>query len=282
VLTVHALPWFVSAYTPALPGLHQGIEAGLWIYGHWLLQQCEAVITPSRVIADIVSAHAGCRPQAIGNGVDLRRFTSRPAFPGEGEALRQKYGLDLYLPIILYVGRLDVDKRVDLIVRAAAQAMRLPDQVRSEAVQRTITLLEERAAQKPDKAAWASALWHAAIDQARPTSTASIRFHGFLDEVCQALASFQVLEWPETIRVVGLQHNDWMNRLEDLEAGAWAVTLAEGPLGDQWRVWAVVKGARLGVIPQDAAIVGRTPATFSATFTLPPTATYADMHVVTA
>ena len=70
-------------------------------------------------------------------------------------------------------------------------------------------------------------------------------------------------------------------------AKVWAIgrdpgRLAEGPLGDRRRVWAVVEGARLGVIPQDAAIIGRTPATFSATFTLPPTATYADMHVVTA
>jgi glycosyltransferase involved in cell wall biosynthesis len=127
VLTVHQLPWFVSAYTPALPSLRQRIEAGLWIYGTWLLQQCEAVITPSRVIADIVSAHANCRPQAISNGVDLRRFTPRPAFPGEGEALRQEYGLEPYLPIILYVGRIDADKRVDLVVRAAAQAMHTVD-----------------------------------------------------------------------------------------------------------------------------------------------------------
>jgi hypothetical protein len=100
--------------------------------------------------------------------------------------------------------------------------------------------------------------------------------------ICQALASFQVQEWPETIRVVGLQYNGWMNRLENLEAGAWAVTLTEGPLGDQWRVWAVVEGARLGVIPQDAAIVGRTPLAVPATFTISPTRTYADMHVVTA
>jgi len=178
--------------------------------------------------------------------------------------------------------------------------MRLPDQARSEAIQRTIALLEEWASKVSPlsepalsgvegsgegpgvRAAWASALWHAAIDQARPTSTASVRFHGFLDEVCQALASFPVQEWPETIRVVGLQHNDWANRWEDLEAGSWAVTLAEGPLGDQWRVWAVVEGARLGVIPQDAAIVGRTPLAVPATFTISPTGTYADMHVVTA
>jgi 1,2-diacylglycerol 3-alpha-glucosyltransferase len=123
VLTAHSMPWLVSAYAPALPGLRQGIEAGLWIYGNWLLQQCETVIIASHVIADIVSAHAGCRPQVISNGVDLRRFTPRPAFPGEGGTLRQKYGLDLYLPIILYVGRIDMDKRADLVIRAAAQAM---------------------------------------------------------------------------------------------------------------------------------------------------------------
>ena len=127
VLTVHALPCLVSAYAPALPGLRQGIEAGLWAYGNWLHRQCEAIITPSRVIADIVSAHADCRPQVIGNGVDLKRFTPRLASLGEGEALRQKYGLDPYLPIILYAGRIDVDKRVDLVVRAAAQAMHTVD-----------------------------------------------------------------------------------------------------------------------------------------------------------
>ena len=31
VLTAHSMPWLVSAYVPALPGLRQGIEAGLWI-----------------------------------------------------------------------------------------------------------------------------------------------------------------------------------------------------------------------------------------------------------
>ena len=127
VLTGHQLPWFVSAYAPALPGLRQGIEAGLWIYGTWLLRQCEAVITPTRVIADIVSAHTNRRPQVISYGVDLRRFTPRLAFPGEGETLRQKYGLDPYLPIILYLGRIDVDKRVDLVIRAVAQATHTVD-----------------------------------------------------------------------------------------------------------------------------------------------------------
>jgi len=123
VLTVHALPCLLSTYAPTVPGLRRGIEAGLWTYGNWLRRRCEATITPNRVIADIVSAHANCRPQVISNGVDLKRFTPCPAFLGEGEALRQKYGLAPYLPIILYAGRIDVGKRVDLVARAAAQAM---------------------------------------------------------------------------------------------------------------------------------------------------------------
>jgi hypothetical protein len=34
---------------------------------------------------------------------------------------------------------------------------------------------------------------------------ASIHFHSFLSEIRQVLASIQVQEWPETIRVVGLR-----------------------------------------------------------------------------
>ena len=123
-LTIHQLPWFVSAYAPALPGLRKMIETGLWTYSNWLLQQCEAVITPSRVIADIVSGNNNCHPEVISNGVELERFSPRPAFADENESLRQRYGLDPQLPIILYVGRIDTDKQVELVVHAAAQTMR--------------------------------------------------------------------------------------------------------------------------------------------------------------
>jgi glycosyltransferase involved in cell wall biosynthesis len=123
-LTIHALPWFVAAYAPDLPGLRPRIEAGLWSYASWLAHQCQAVVTPSHVIADMVYEHCDCRPQVISNGVDLKRFTPRSAAGDEGEELRAKYGLDADLPVILHVGRIDADKQVDLVVQAAARAMR--------------------------------------------------------------------------------------------------------------------------------------------------------------
>jgi glycosyltransferase involved in cell wall biosynthesis len=124
VLTLHLLPPTLSAYAPPLPGLRQMTDAGLWAYYEWVAQQCQAVATPTRASADIVRAHCRCDPVVLPNGVQLARFSPRPQSPDEGERLRRKYRLDPHRPVILSVGRIDVEKRMDVVVRAAAQAMR--------------------------------------------------------------------------------------------------------------------------------------------------------------
>lgn len=124
VLTVHQLPWFVSLLAPPVPGLRRGLESLLWSYGSWLYRYFDAVITPSQTIADLVEAHTRCRPQPIGNGVETDRFSPVPATPDEAASLRRKYHLDPDWPIVLYVGRVDVDKRVDLVLQAVARALR--------------------------------------------------------------------------------------------------------------------------------------------------------------
>ena len=124
VLTIHQLPWFVTTYLTTLPGLRQGIEAVLWSYGRWLLRRCQAAVAPSHTIADMVSARGNPRPQVISNGVNLRLFTPQPAFAGEREALCEAHDLAPELPVILYVGRIDKDKQVDLVIRAAARTLR--------------------------------------------------------------------------------------------------------------------------------------------------------------
>jgi 1,2-diacylglycerol 3-alpha-glucosyltransferase len=63
----------------------------------------------------------------ISNGTDLKRFAPHQAIPGEGRALREKYGLHPDLPVIIHVGRIDVEKQVDLVIRAAAGAMQFVD-----------------------------------------------------------------------------------------------------------------------------------------------------------
>jgi glycosyltransferase involved in cell wall biosynthesis len=123
VLTLHQLPWFAAAYLPAIFGLQEWSTARLWSSGRRIIQGFDVVVTPSEMIADIVAAHIGHRPVVISNGIDVQRFNPQPASAVEARALREKYSLDPSLPVILHVGRIDADKRVDLLVRAAAQVM---------------------------------------------------------------------------------------------------------------------------------------------------------------
>lgn len=141
VLTIHQLPWFVAAYLPRF--LSGPVERALWAYARWLSTLVQATITPSQTIAEIVHAHGAGQPIAISNGVDLVRFTPARTTPHESEQLLKKYTLTQ--PIILHAGRLDADKRVDLVLRAAARVPRAQLLVVGDGTQRHA--LEKLAAQ---------------------------------------------------------------------------------------------------------------------------------------
>ncbi|MBP7694004.1 MAG: glycosyltransferase [Anaerolineales bacterium] len=127
-LTLHQLPWFVPASLPAwAAGPARPLEAAVWAYYRWLSRRVGRLITPSAVIAQIVRAQGAGAPLSISNSVDVERFHPDPPAPEEAARLRQRYGLDPDRPILLHVGRLDADKRVDLVLRAAAHALRSVD-----------------------------------------------------------------------------------------------------------------------------------------------------------
>jgi len=120
ILTVHALPSLAAA---TLPALDRELENSLWIYAGWLLQQVQARVTPTQTIADIVRLRTGLSCQVISYGVDLHTFN--PArLPAQEEAgLRLSWNIPEGASVILHVGRLDIDKKVDLAIMAAARAM---------------------------------------------------------------------------------------------------------------------------------------------------------------
>lgn len=79
------------------------------------------------MIADIVETHTGFVPQVISNGVDLDLFSPKLSHPDEAQELCEKYQLYPNKPILLYVGRIDPDKKVDLVIQAAALVMKEVD-----------------------------------------------------------------------------------------------------------------------------------------------------------
>lgn len=123
VLTLHQLPWFISAYLPDWPRLRALAEMLAWRHLHRFVPQCAATISPSQMIADIVRTNIGLRPTPLTNGVELLRFSPHSADNDERARLLRKYELDPAVPLLLHVGRIDADKRVDLVLRAVAKVV---------------------------------------------------------------------------------------------------------------------------------------------------------------
>ena len=121
VLTIHQLPWFIRSYLPPWPFFREWVETTLWGYARWFLQFCAAAVVGSQAAAREIKANIGLLPEVISNGVNLRVFRHKDANVEWPDNLRQLS--DTCAPVILHVGRLDKDKQVDRVVRAAALAM---------------------------------------------------------------------------------------------------------------------------------------------------------------
>lgn len=100
------LPWFCQ-------------RALIWIgwkHLHRIFRGLAAVTTPTETAAKFMRASGFPQDvQAISNGIDLKHF-----FPGQGDdSLYKKYAFRRK-PTLLYVGRLDPEKNIDVAVRALA------------------------------------------------------------------------------------------------------------------------------------------------------------------
>lgn len=125
ILTVHQLPWFLASYLPTF--LRAGTEGVLWMYARWLAHnKFTSVITPSQSIAHLVKRMTGLSTEMIPFGLDLQRF--HPLLSSDEESsTRRKWNMPLHVPILLHVGRLDTDKRVDRVIHAVARPVHETD-----------------------------------------------------------------------------------------------------------------------------------------------------------
>ncbi len=90
-------------------------------YDAWYYNRCAFVTTPyARLIERMREAGLTRPAEVVPNPVDLTAF--KPPTREEKEACRRAFGLTG--PVVLYVGRLGVEKRVDVIVRAVAELVR--------------------------------------------------------------------------------------------------------------------------------------------------------------
>lgn len=126
VATNHAMPDNVLPFVPFkvnkdwLP--YKVFESRYWEEIIALLELCDFVTAPTNLACDMLLEN-GLTKQAVpvSNGVDLHLF--KPATPDEKASLKERFGLPLDRPVVLYAGRMSVEKRLDVLVEALPKAL---------------------------------------------------------------------------------------------------------------------------------------------------------------
>ncbi len=96
----------------------RSFEALSYSYLVGFYNRCDFVTAPTATALAMLKHHGLKAPsQPVSNGIDLERFTVRP----RDEALRRRLGLPADRPIVLYVGRLSYEKRVNVLLDAMVQ-----------------------------------------------------------------------------------------------------------------------------------------------------------------
>lgn len=85
-------------------------------YGEWFYSHARHVTMPTQAAIKMLKPDDFRKPtSAISNGIDLSRF-----HPGDApEGFRERFGIPRQIPVVLYVGRLDVEKHLSVLVHAA-------------------------------------------------------------------------------------------------------------------------------------------------------------------
>lgn len=121
VLSLHQTPAIVASYLPKL--LRPPANAVLWMYARWFGRKFSSVITPTQTTSRLFARMTDVPADTISSGVDLQTF--HPALPGRnGTVTRQMWNLPLSAPLLLHVGRLDLEKQVERVIQASARMLR--------------------------------------------------------------------------------------------------------------------------------------------------------------
>ncbi len=126
VATNHAMPDNVLPFVPFKVNKewrpYKVFESRYWEEIITLLDQCDFVTAPTNLACDMLYEN-GLSKQAVpvSNGVDLHLF--KPTSPEEKRSLKERFNLPLDRPILLYAGRMSVEKRLDVLVEALPKAL---------------------------------------------------------------------------------------------------------------------------------------------------------------
>ncbi|MCE1255079.1 MAG: glycosyltransferase [Anaerolineae bacterium] len=115
--TNHFLPENWAPYFPLMQSSRDLFDRVLWKWMLGTFNNLDMVTAPSRTAVEILKNVGLCAPaQPISCGVDLNIFNTRHA--EDCNAIREKYGIPLDKPVLAFVGRVDGEKKLDVLMKA--------------------------------------------------------------------------------------------------------------------------------------------------------------------
>lgn len=116
--TNHFMPENLVYYLHLPKSLERSMVMTGWKHFARTYRELDRITTPTKTAAEhIENLPLGLQLTAISCGIDLQRFNTKR----DGEYLRAKYAIPAQRRIMLYVGRLDKEKRIEDVVRALPQ-----------------------------------------------------------------------------------------------------------------------------------------------------------------
>ncbi len=117
VATNHTIPECSLWGVRHQPALYRVAHAAMTRWLLFILSQSDVVVTPTETASHLLRELGFDSPiTPISNGIDTQKFAPGPP----PEHLRSRFGLD-HRPVVLYTGRLDAEKEMDVWLRAASR-----------------------------------------------------------------------------------------------------------------------------------------------------------------
>ena len=115
--TNHFMPENLAAYVPLVSRIKPLYNWVLWMWMRETYDRLDAVVCPSKTAATILRS-LGVRPPIIpiSCGANTNLFQTDPSV--DRSAWRERYGIDPHKIIFFFVGRVDREKRLDVLIRA--------------------------------------------------------------------------------------------------------------------------------------------------------------------
>ncbi|MGC8662229.1 MAG: glycosyltransferase [Candidatus Micrarchaeia archaeon] len=103
----------LEEYYPKNKFLKKFTSKYLWMYTKFFYRRCDRTIVPTKTVKEILKRESIHNIEIVPNSVDMERFNPKV----NGEIIREK--LNLKKHVVLYVGRISKEKRIEVMLKAA-------------------------------------------------------------------------------------------------------------------------------------------------------------------